>query len=72
MKISDFVQGEKLKVMDVSAIKQGDTMWEDGDVVEIRGVETGGEGYNRLDVWDKDKFLSEYIYPEEFIGIQKI
>ncbi|MCA1029329.1 hypothetical protein LCM23_25280 [Cytobacillus kochii] len=71
MLITDFKKGEKVKIINVDSIKQGSLLWQDGDIVEIKGVEIGGEGYNRLDVWDKDKRLSEYIYPYEFDGISK-
>lgn len=72
MEITDFKKSDKIKIVDVGKIRQGEMMWENGDIVEIKNIETGGEGYNRLDVWNKEKYLSEYIYPDEFIGIQKI
>lgn len=71
MLIADFKKGQKLKIIDVDRIQQ-DMIWDNGDIVEIKKVETGSEGYNRLDVWNKDKTLSEYIYPDELIAIEII
>ncbi len=72
MKITDFKIGEKIKIIDVDSIKQGSMMWDNDDIVEIKNVENDGEGYNRLDVWDMDKTLAEYIYPDEFSGIERL
>ncbi|MEI4920521.1 hypothetical protein Q8G81_33715, partial [Klebsiella pneumoniae] len=63
MLITDFKKGEKVGIVDVDRIEQGNKHWANGDIVEIKEVETGEEGYNRLRVWDSDKYLSEYIYP---------
>lgn len=67
----DYNKGDKVEIVDVDSIRQASMLWTNGDIVEIKNVETGDDGYNRLDVWDKDKGLSEYIYPNEFIGIKK-
>ena len=72
MLVTDFNQKDKIKIVDISLIKQGDLLWSNGDIVEARDVEIGEEGYNRIDVWCKDKYLSEYIYPNEFEGISKL
>lgn len=69
MKIEDFKAKDKIKIVDVNKIKQGDTMWENGDVVEVKNVD---EEYNRLDVWRRDKYLSEFIYEKEMEGIEPI
>lgn len=70
--ITDFNKGEKVEIVDVDRIEQGSKHWANGDIVEIKEVETGDEGYNRLGVWDSDKYLSEYIYPNESDGIRKL
>ncbi|GAA4879961.1 hypothetical protein GCM10023310_70180 [Paenibacillus vulneris] len=69
MKISEFKPTEFIKIVDVSLIKQGDMLWENGDIVEIEDVEVYE---NRIAVWDKEKFLSEYIYDHELKGIEKL
>ncbi|MFD5852634.1 MULTISPECIES: hypothetical protein [Cytobacillus] len=61
MLIIDFNKGDKVEIVDVDSIRQGSMLWTNGDIVKIKNVETGDDGYNRLDVWDKDKGLSEYI-----------
>lgn len=70
--LSSFKEGDKIKIVDVSKIRNGKENWSNGEIVEIREIETGGEGYDRLDVWHKDKSLSEYIYPDEFEGIERV
>ncbi|MET3505544.1 hypothetical protein [Halalkalibacter oceani] len=72
MLITNFKKGEKIKIINVNAIRQGEMLWSNGDIVEVREVENEGLGYDRLDVWDKERYLSEYIYPDEFIGIKKL
>ncbi|MEB5480857.1 hypothetical protein P8825_14925 [Shouchella clausii] len=73
MTINDFKTGTQIKIVNVSHIRQGDMLWSDGDIVEIKAVEIGNEeGATRVDVWDKEKFLSEYIYPDEFKGIELV
>lgn len=70
--IQEFQEGDLLLIVDVACIKDGAERWSNGETVEVRGVESGEDGDNRLDVWDADRFLSEYIYPHEFRGIQKL
>lgn len=55
--------------MDVSLIVQGDMLWENGDIVQIKDIEICE---NRIEVWDKEKFLSELIYDYEFKAIEKL
>ncbi|GEM_PF-3873092 len=62
-------KGDLIKIVDVSCIAQGDYLWSNGDIVEVKDVE---ENENRIEVWDKDKFLSELIYTYEFKGIEKV
>lgn len=69
--VLQFKQGDLLHITDVERIAYGKQMWSNGDIVEVRNVETGSEGYNRLEVWDTRKYLSEYIYPEEFEGFER-
>lgn len=68
MHIEDFSIGETIRIVDVSLIKQGDMIWDNGDIVYIRDVDIAE---NRIEVWDKDKYLSELIYENELSGISK-
>ncbi|WP_431785834.1 hypothetical protein [Paenibacillus lactis] len=68
MRIEDFSIGETIRIVDVSLIKQGDMIWDNGDIVYIRDVDIAE---NRIEVWDKDKYLSELIYENELSGISK-
>lgn len=66
MIIEQFSVKQLIKIENVSLIKQGDMLWKDGDIVEIKDVEISE---NRIEVWNKDKTLSELIYDYEFGGI---
>ena len=35
----DIKKGDLIKIVDVNKIKQGDYLWEDGDIVEVKDVE---------------------------------
>lgn len=63
----EFNIGDKIEVVSVDKIEQGELLWANGDIVEVRDVED-----ERIEVWDKDKFLSEYIYLHELIGIKQL
>ncbi len=67
--IEDFSKNEWIEMRDVSLIKQGDMLWENGDIVQIKDVE---KSENRIEVWNKDKLLSELIYEHELAGVAKI
>jgi hypothetical protein len=69
MRIEQFTVNELIKIVDVSLIKQGNMLWNNGDVVQIKEVDIYE---NRIEVWDKDKYLSELIYDYELSGIEKI
>jgi hypothetical protein len=69
MVIEDFESNQFIKVINVSLIKQGDMLWQDGDVVQIKDVDPFE---NRIEVWNKDKYLSEFIYDNELAGITTI
>ena len=53
-----------LKVVNAKIINQNNGSYEDGDLVEIRDLSEIEEG--RIEVWDKDKFLSELMYEDEW------
>lgn len=65
----EFQKGELIKIVYVDQIKQGEYLWSNDDIVEIRDVE---EFEDRIEVWNVDKTLSELIYINEFKGIKKI
>ncbi|MCR8641475.1 hypothetical protein NV379_02285 [Paenibacillus sp. N1-5-1-14] len=69
MRIEDFDANECIKIIDVSKIVQGDMLWKNGDIVQIKEVDVYE---NRLDVWRKDKYLSEFIYDYELRAIEKV
>lgn len=69
MGIETFSINEFIKIVNVSLIKQGDMLWKDGDIVQIKDVDTFE---NRIEVWNEDKSLSELIYDYELDGITKV
>ncbi|UNY48785.1 hypothetical protein P9294_gp070 [Bacillus phage FADO] len=64
-----FQKGDFIKIINVNRIRQGSYLWSNGDVVEVREVE---EEAGRIEVWNREKTLSELIYIDEFKGIEKI
>lgn len=71
-KIDNYKVGDKIKIIDVNCIVQGENLWQNGDIVEIKRIEFDGKNYTRLDVWNVNKTNSEYIYLSEFHGIKKL
>lgn len=69
MKITDFKKGDEVKIVDVDKIQYGDNFWENGDVVEVRDVD---EYENRIELWNKNKYLSELLYEHELRGLEII
>lgn len=65
----DFKPKDLIKILDVDLIKQGDYLWSNGDIVEIKDVEMNE---NRIEVWNINKTLSELINIHEFTGIEII
>jgi hypothetical protein len=62
-----FQIGGLIKIVNVDLIKQGDYLWSNGDIVEVKDIE---EYEDRIEVWNTDKSLSELIYTHEFKGIK--
>jgi hypothetical protein len=69
LSIENFSINEFIEIADVSLIKQGDMLWSNGDIVQIKDIEVCE---NRIEVWNEDKSLSELIYDYEFSGIKKV
>lgn len=69
MDIDKFSKDEFIKIINVDVIKQGDMLWESGDIVQIKDIDIFE---NRIEVWNKEKWLSEFIYDYEFDGIEKV
>jgi hypothetical protein len=65
----EFNRGDSVKIVNVDIIKQGDYLWSNGDIVEVRDVE---EDENRIEVWNTEKTMSELIYTNEFRGIERL
>lgn len=68
MRIEELKITDSIEIVDVSKIKQGEYLWENGDIVEIKSVDIYE---NRIEVWNKEKYLSELIYGYELEGIRK-
>lgn len=68
MNIEHFSKNEFIKIIDVDLIKQGEMLWKSGDVVQIKDIDVFE---NRIEVWNKEKWLSEFIYEYEFDGIER-
>jgi len=69
MSIEQFSINKFIKIVDVSLIKQGDMLWKNGDIVQIKDVDVCE---NRIEVWNEDKSISELIYDYELDGITRI
>ncbi|MEK4951936.1 hypothetical protein NST12_16715 [Bacillus sp. FSL W8-1127] len=67
MDIKDFKVNDFIEIINVELIERGDETWENGDIVQVRDVDVDE---NRIDVWDKDKYSSEFIYNYELKGIR--
>lgn len=76
MNIADFKKDDKILITDVDKINAGEMLWSNGDIVKVKDIQiqvlVQGNHYDRIEVWDKEEFYSEYIYPEELCGIEKI
>ena len=67
IKLKDVNIGDKIRIVDVSKIEDGDGLWEDGEIVEVVAVDLNKK---LLEVTCRE--FSEYIHAREFNAIEII